>query len=297
MQFEDNDTTRFESGVAASERGDGPGEVIHVSPGAPHVRSPMYIAQQSSLEAYSPGLNPLVNCASALLVEIVRLRTSGEGGQASPGGERSQGGQGLEELRRRLEAEIRGFENRAHGSNLDHAQVLAARYVLCTALDESVSMSSLGSEGDWSRQALLNTFHNEAWGGEKFFQIVDRCMQQPARNLYLLELLYLLLSLGFEGRYKVQSRGGLELELLRERIFRQIHMLRGEPPLDLCRKLPEGKYRNRTYAYVPVSLLIFFVSCCLLVTYLGFSSILSHRAEPLLNRFAAYAGTDEGGRR
>jgi type VI secretion system protein ImpK len=74
-------------------------------------------------------------------------------------------------------------------------------------------------------------------------------------------------------------------------------MLRGEPGNDLCRKLPEGKFRNRVYTYVPTSLLVFFVVFCLAVTFLGFSNILSNRAEPLLESFFAHAVADEGDRR
>jgi type VI secretion system protein ImpK len=316
MQFDDNDMTLFVGKGPSSAIPAAPGEAVHVSPGGA-ARSALYIAQQASVEDFTMGLNPLVNCASRLLLEMVYLRaagpdsenTPGEGrshkentpvespgpGEDAPGEGHSEGERKLEDLRRRLEAEIRGFENLALGGEIDHSQVLAAKYVLCTAVDESVSTSPRGAGGDWSRQALLSTFHNETWGGEKFFQITERCMQQPARNLYLLELIYLLLSLGFEGRYKLQSRGSIELELLRERIYRQVRMLRGEPAQDLCKKLPEEKYRNRIYTYVPVSLLITFVLSCLLVSYLGFAHILTNRTAPVLHQFAVHGEANEGG--
>ncbi|GAB6111034.1 type IVB secretion system protein IcmH/DotU [Desulfomicrobium salsuginis] len=296
MQVDDNDKTCFEGEAQSMAISQPPGETVHVALDK-SLRSPGYIAQQASLEDYTLGLNPLVNCASHLLLEMVYLRTPGAGGLDSQGGKRPAGEKGLEDLRRRLVAEIRGFENVALGCEIDHAQVLAAKYVLCSALDESVSTSPLGAGGDWSTQALLSTFHNETWGGEKFFQITERCMQQPARNLYLLELIYLLLSLGFEGRYKLQSRGPIELELLRERIYRQVRMLRGEPDQDLCKKVPEGKYKNKIYTYVPISLLITFVISCLAVSYLGFAHVLANRAEPILHQFAVHAGESAGGDR
>lgn len=290
MQFDDNDRTLFLGTGKSLATVPAPGQTVHVSTGG-GARSATYVAQQASTEEFSLGLNPLVNHAGRLLIEIVLLRGAGSEGVAGQG----EGLSGLEELRRRLEAEIRCFEAQALGAEIDHSQVLAAKYVLCTALDESVSTSSMGAGGEWSSQALLSTFHNETWGGEKFFQIVERCMQQPARNLYLLELIYLLLSLGFEGRYKLQSRGVIELELLRERIYRQVRMLRGEPPQDLCKKLPEGRYANRVYLYVPVALLATFVISCLVVTYLGFAHILANRAEPVLHRLAVQAAVSQGG--
>ncbi len=51
--------------------------------------------------------------------------------------------------------------------------MLLARYALCTALDEAVLSTPWGSGGDWGKQSLLITVHNEAWGGEKVFQLLD----------------------------------------------------------------------------------------------------------------------------
>jgi type VI secretion system protein ImpK len=42
--------------------------------------------------------------------------------------------------------------------------------------------------------------HREAWGGEKFFELLDRTSQDPARHIDLLELQYLCLALGFAGK-------------------------------------------------------------------------------------------------
>jgi type VI secretion system protein ImpK len=295
MQFSDSDKTIFEGMDGGSQELPRSFKQVTVSPGH-EARSSVYIAQQTSIEEYTPGLNPLVNAAAHLLLEMVSLRAGGEGHTGAPiETERSEQDDdpNLEKLRNRLESEIRGFETRAMGYEIDNSHVLAARYLLCTALDESVSTSRIGAGGGWARQALLSTFHNETWGGEKFFQILERCMQQPARNLYLLELIYLLLSLGFEGRYKLQARGPIELESLREKIYRQIRLLRGEPSPDLCKKLPQGKYKNKIYAYVPLWLLTTLVAICLAVTFAGFAHILDNRAAPLLRQFAIHGSGDK----
>jgi type VI secretion system protein ImpK len=51
----------------------------------------------------------------------------------------------------------------------------------------------------WSRHSLLVTFHNETWGGEKFFQLLAKLAQNPQQHAHLLELMYYCLALGFEG--------------------------------------------------------------------------------------------------
>lgn len=142
MQFDDNDRTLFLGNSGSSAAAPPPGETVHVSTGGA-ARSAVYVAQQASVEEFSLGLNPLVNYAGRLLIEIVHLRSVGSEGASGQG----EAWSGLEELRRRLEAEIRCFEAQALGAEIDHSQVLAAKYVLCTALDESVSTSPMGSGG------------------------------------------------------------------------------------------------------------------------------------------------------
>jgi type VI secretion system protein ImpK len=256
-------------------------------------RNMQYLAQQTSLIEYPAGMNPLVSAAVSLLLTIVRLRGDGDIPEGSilvaQGGIRSgvhseATGTSIEILRTRLEAEIRGFETQALASEIENAQVLAARYLLCTAVDEAVTTSNLGASGDWSKLALLSTFHNETWGGEKFFQILERCMQQPARNLYLLELMYLLISLGFEGKYRVADRGAIAIETHRDKIYRQIKLLRGDPHENLSKRVESGEKKSRIYAYIPVWLVVLVVGICAAATLFGFSTVLEHRAEPILKQ-------------
>lgn len=252
-----------------------------------------YVAQQTSVTACTPGLNPLVSAASELLLSIVRIRATHR--ETPPFRSGVPFGQfpscdDIEQLRAGLEAEIRAFERRAlAASDIEQAQLIASRYVLCTAVDEAVSTSLAGENGEWSRQGLLSTFHNETWGGEKFFQILDRCMQQPARNLYILELMYLLLSLGFEGKFGIQERGSIALESLRDKIYRQIRLLRGEPPQDLAPGVehPGGSCRIR--AYIPAWLVSAVFLFAIGVTFIGFTTLLEQQTDPLLEDMHAIA--------
>src|SRR6185437_12153314 len=99
----------------------------------------------------------------------------------------------FESLRRQAIQEIRGFEERARRAEVPAEDILAARYALCTAIDEAVLNTPWGAQSDWSGHSLLVTFHREAAGGEKFFQILDRVSKEPQRYLALLELLYVCL--------------------------------------------------------------------------------------------------------
>ncbi len=107
-------------------------------------------------------------------------------------------------LKDEIVQELYAFTERAQVFQCPLRLILTARYGLCAALDEVVLLSSGGQQSDWSHQSLLSLFHHEAWGGARFFDILDETVATPGKNLLLLEFLYLILSLGFEGRYDKQ---------------------------------------------------------------------------------------------
>lgn len=160
------------------------------------------------------SLNPLVQAAAPLLAAAPRLRVMLR--HPNPAA-----------LRDSLAESVRRFEAGARAQGLPNEQVVAARYVLCTLLDEAASSTPWGGSGAWSAQSLLVQFHNESWGGEKVFQLLTRLAENPAQHRNLLELVYITLSLGFEGRYRVQTDGRAQLDDLRSRLAQMIRGLAG----------------------------------------------------------------------
>ena len=160
------------------------------------------------------SLNPLVQAAAPLLSAAPRLRATLR--HANPAA-----------LRAQLVESIKRFETAARQQGLPNEQVVAARYILCTLLDESASSTPWGGSGAWSSQSLLVHFHNEAWGGEKVFQLLTRLAETPAQHRNLLELVYAALSLGFEGRYRVMNDGKAQLDSVRERLAGKLRELAG----------------------------------------------------------------------
>ena len=165
------------------------------------------------------GLNPLVRAANPLLDLVVPLRLT-----AQP--------PDLQQLRERLALAIRTFETEARSAGIGSEAIAAARYVLCTLLDETIAGTAWGS-GVWGTRSLLVAFHNEASGGEKVFLVLQRLSQDTAANIDLLELIYLCLALGLEGRYRLLDQGQAQLATLRERLLQLIRRQRGAVEADL----------------------------------------------------------------
>ena len=166
------------------------------------------------------GLSPLVQLASSLLITGSRIRTMPQ--HADPAG-----------LRAALVEALRKFEADARSRGLPNDQVVAGRYLLCTFLDECASMTPWGGGGAWSSQSLLVHFHNEAWGGEKLFQLLGKLAENVAANQALLGLIYAILALGFEGRYRVVQGGRAQLDGVREKLSLMLRQQAGTVPAEL----------------------------------------------------------------
>ena len=169
----------------------------------------VHAARMRPAEVFNISFNPLVAASALLLSEVVRLKTSAAA-------------ENFDALNERLNVAIKLFEHRALQEGMDGGQVMAARYVLCTVVDEAVVTTPWGNESAWSQMSLLSTFHNETFGGEKFIQLLEHLSRNPVKHLAMLELMYICLSLGFEGKYRVLPRGMLELEAIRDSLYRQI---------------------------------------------------------------------------
>ena len=223
------------------------------------------------------GLNPLAGNASALLAILSTVRSTAA--HPNPAG-----------LYQRIGQEIKTFEARTREQGIRSEVVLAARYVLCAAIDEAVLNTPWGAESPWMQRTLLSAFHNETSGGEKFFILLDRMRQNPVENRELLELMYLILSLGFEGRYRVMPDGRDRLELLREEVFRALRSYRGDFERELSAKWQGvGRTRSTLSDYVPMWVVASVVGAVLLVTYLGFRVWLYQTSEPIQARLQTIA--------
>ncbi|WP_263143403.1 DotU family type VI secretion system protein [Pseudomonas sp. RIT-PI-AD] len=172
-------------------------------------------APEFDLPEVHSGSNPLVAAANPLLNLIYQIRTLVHNSEPA-------------RLRDFLTQEVRNFEARAKFEGISQEHLIAARYCLCTVLDETAAQTPWGGSGVWSRHSLLVTFHNETWGGEKFFQLLAKLAQSPMQHRDLLELMYYCISLGFEGRYRIISNGQSQLETLRRRLAEIIRDAKGD---------------------------------------------------------------------
>ena len=227
------------------------------------------------------GLNTLVNQASKLITVYEKTRQSIN--HPNPGG-----------LHQQLVNEIRQFESQAQLLNIKQEIILSARYILCSVLDEAVLNTPWGSESAWGQRTLLSMFHNEASGGEKFYQILDRMRQSPAENLEIIELFYILLSLGFEGKYRLVDRGQATIELIRDELFAIIRRFRGEYERSLSQNWQGlGDVRKSLAHYIPLWVVAAGIASIMFFSYTGFRYWLYETSSPIVQQLDAINVPDQ----
>jgi len=230
---------------------------------------PQGVDTQAAFFKVMSGLNPLVNAASSLIAVFEKTRSS----MSHP----DIGG-----LHQRLVNEIKAFEGRLREQGSQPEITLAARYVMCSVLDETVLNTPWGSESAWAQRTLLSVFHNETSGGEKFFLILDRMRQAPAENINMIELMYVCLSLGFEGKYRLMARGRDAIEQIRDELFTIIRGYRGDFERNLSEKWEGlGRSKNTLAEYIPTWVIVVGVISILFFGFLGFRYWLYESSTPV----------------
>jgi type VI secretion system protein ImpK len=221
------------------------------------------------------SVNPLVAAAAPLLAAGPRVRTTAR--HPNPAG-----------LKDALADGVRKFEAQARAQGLSNEQVVAGRYILCTFLDECAASTPWGGAGAWSAQSLLVQFHNETWGGEKVYQLMSKLAENVDANRNLLELLYVVLALGFEGRYRVLDNGRAQLDSVRERLVQMLRQSRGSYEKALSPRWQGVEQREaRLHEGLPLWVMASVVALLLGVVFAGLRFKLAGDAEGPFSMLAA----------
>lgn len=229
----------------------------------------------AAIEAGMTGMNPLNAAAATLFSLVSRIRNRAQ--HMDP-----------DALRRSVMAEVRAFEARAVEARIDPSDLKVARYAICATLDDVVLNTPWGGASSWAQQSMVGTFHRETVGGDRFYDLLARLEQDPAKNIMLLEFLYMCLSLGFEGRLRVEQGGADRHQTIRAGLAKIIRAQRGAPERALS-PMWEGvdKPHRMLSAWKPLWISLASVTALLGAGYLGLNWTLRDRTGPILAEVAA----------
>ncbi|OAN11056.1 type IV secretion protein DotU [Photobacterium jeanii] len=207
----------------------------------------------------SLGENPLVDQASSILSLIGQMRSTHDHNDVGF-------------LRQTCIEKIRDYENQLRGLAVSSEDIEAARYCLCSFLDETVMNTPWGERSVWRSESLLSVFHAETWGGEYFYSLLDKALLTPHQSYQLLELQHLCLALGFTGKLRIAERGEDKLQAYRSQVFEALTQVRGSHNKLLSPKWQDNvQAGSETHEGIPLWVTGSFFGLLLLAMYMGFS--------------------------
>jgi type VI secretion system protein ImpK len=113
-----------------------------------------------------------------------------------------------DELQRRVSALLETMTRRCREAGIPDSDIEEAKYAIVALIDEQIFRSPWPGRQHWLARPLQFVYFNENTAGEGFFMRLERLQMQPERR-HVLEVYFLCLSLGFQGKYAVRGGDGL----------------------------------------------------------------------------------------
>jgi len=134
----------------------------------------------------------LSDLSSECLILILQLRSTNDYGDS-------------EVLKTRVYEMFERFESNARKFGIDNEKIRLAKFALVAFLDETIISSSWQQKEVWLSDPLQIKLFETFNAGEEFFNFLNELSQRTGANKEVLEVYYLCLSLGFKGKYQLQS--------------------------------------------------------------------------------------------
>ena len=162
------------------------------------------------------------------------------------------------------------FENNSRKIGVDNERIRLAKFALVAFLDETIISSDWSEKNEWLTEPLQIKLFDTFNAGEEFFTNMSTLRQRTSANKDVLEIYYLCLSLGFKGKYQLQSPENLR------RIIDDLNLeLHPEAYRSLDLLSPNGKPRQSIVQTVKTGLPLWMYPIGAVVILLIFYVILS----------------------
>lgn len=196
----------------------------------------------------------------------------------------------LQNYRERVCQAFSDFERKAMASNGDNYTVMQAKYGLTAYIDEVVSRSDWAGRADWMSKPLQLQYFNEHTAGEGFFDHLQRLREFGEQYIDVLELYYVCMQLGFQGRYRLyhpEQLLGVQADLRG-----QIEAVRGVSTNQLSSDIAaEHVFKKRFFQNISWLGWVGITMVVISIIYIGFSMVINSRANESIAKIEAIQST------
>jgi type VI secretion system protein ImpK len=185
------------------------------------------------------------------------------------------------EFNRRVDLFLAQFERNARNFGKPAQAVYHAKYAFCALMDEIVLSSDFAIREEWERAPLQLRLFGEHLAGEAFFDKLETLRLNPEANIEALEVCYVCLLLGFQGKYLLE--GEEKLGYLIQRIGQEItHVRGGKASFAPHWKLPQ-RFQQYVKNELPLWLYFALLAVVAVVIFLAYHFLLGSKVDGALN--------------
>jgi type VI secretion system protein ImpK len=183
------------------------------------------------------------------------------------------------QLRRLLD----DFERGARRIHVSADDVFAAKYAFCATVDEIVLSSNMEIRNVWERAPLQLLLFGDQVAGENFFTELEEVRRRGAASVQALEVFYMCLLIGFEGKYALDDKE--KLNYLVAALDKEIAHLKGKrAPFAPYWKTPDNiKHMMKTD--LPLWLIGTVLTLLAVGAYAGISWLLAQHTNGILSGY------------
>ena len=163
----------------------------------------------------------------------------------------------------------------------ENTHIMIVRYILSTFTDELLGTMDWGNGEAWANHSLLGHYYKETYGGEKFFQLLEQFVQEPAKYMQHMKLIYACLSLGYKGRYSLSDNADVQVEGIRQELYARIKNYDTQEE-KFYKDHPASTKKHKLTLHIPYKLFIVGGLLIMAIIYGIFTSMVTQNEEDLM---------------
>jgi type VI secretion system protein ImpK len=187
------------------------------------------------------------------------------------------------ELAVRMQRYMADFDKNAKHLEVSPEDIHLAKFAFCATVDEIILKSQFKVRDSWELRPLQLTMFGEQLAGETFFVKLEELRAKGAKHVQALEVYYMCLLLGFQGKYMID--GSEKLRYLTARLGDEIASMKGKRAPFAPHWSRPDKVSHQLKTETPLWVISSVFALLGLVAYLGLSSWSTKSTKGLLGGY------------
>lgn len=179
----------------------------------------------------------------------------------------------IHSFQRKLIKQMDFFTRQLSEDGIENTHIMIVRYILSTFIDEMLGKRQWESGDSWANRSLLGHYYQETFGGKKFFQLLEQFMQEPAKYIQHMKLMYTCISLGYLGKYARFENAEVQIESVRQELYTRIKNYTQEEE-KFYKDHPISRKKNKLTLHVPYKYYIIGTLVIMGIIYAIFTSMV-----------------------